>query len=213
MPTLFQTSLSTPFFFFLNHGEQFTLWRCTTSVLQFSFFMLFFRHAHAVLFVYFWLCWVSVAACGLSLVLESRGCSLVAACRLLTAVASLVAEHRLWGTQASVVSACRLRSCGLWTLEPRLGSCGTWAYLLQSIWDLLGPGIKPVSPALSGIFLSVVPPRKSPHHFSNNICSLCVSVLHFGYYCHISKPPLEKYYDSWRLSWWLALFSNKVFFN
>ena len=27
---------------------------------------------------YFWLCWVSVAACGLSLVAVSEGCSLVA---------------------------------------------------------------------------------------------------------------------------------------
>jgi len=40
---------------------------------------------------YFWLCWVSVAACGLSLVAVSEGCSPVAVRGLLVAVASLVA--------------------------------------------------------------------------------------------------------------------------
>ena len=46
------------------------------------------------LFIYFWLCWVFVAACGLSLVAASGGYS-VAVRGLLIAVASLVAEHRL----------------------------------------------------------------------------------------------------------------------
>ena len=36
------------------------------------------------------------------------GYSLVAACRLLMAVASLIAEHRLQGTQALVVAVLRL---------------------------------------------------------------------------------------------------------
>ena len=43
--------------------------------------------------IYFWLCWVFVAACGLSLVVANGSCSLVV-CVLLTAVASLGAEHR-----------------------------------------------------------------------------------------------------------------------
>ena len=47
------------------------------------------------LFVYFWSRWVFVAVCGLLLVAMSRGYSVVAACRLLIAVASLIAEHRL----------------------------------------------------------------------------------------------------------------------
>ena len=42
---------------------------------------------------------------GFSLVAASRGCSLVAMCRLLILVASLVSEHSLLGTQASVVAA------------------------------------------------------------------------------------------------------------
>ena len=47
------------------------------------------------LFVYFWLCWVFVAASGLSLVVERRGYSLVAVLRLLITVASLAAEQQL----------------------------------------------------------------------------------------------------------------------
>ena len=40
------------------------------------------------LFIYFWLCWVFVAMLGLSLVVESRGDSLVSVLGLLVAVAS-----------------------------------------------------------------------------------------------------------------------------
>ena len=43
--------------------------------------------------MYFWLHWVSVAVHGLSLVVTSRGSSLVAVCGLLITVVSLVAEH------------------------------------------------------------------------------------------------------------------------
>ena len=56
-------------------------------------FYLFFQIIY--LRVYFWLCWIIVAACGLSLVAASGGCSPVAAHRLLIAVASLAVEHRL----------------------------------------------------------------------------------------------------------------------
>ena len=47
------------------------------------------------LFIYLWLRWVFVAACGLSLVATSEGYSFVAVHRLLIAVASLVVEHGL----------------------------------------------------------------------------------------------------------------------
>ena len=46
------------------------------------------------LFRYFWLHWVFIAALGLSLLVASRGYSLVAARGLLIAVTSLVMEHR-----------------------------------------------------------------------------------------------------------------------
>ena len=47
------------------------------------------------LFIYFSLCWVFVAACGLSLVVVSGGYSLAAVYRLLIKVASFVVEHGL----------------------------------------------------------------------------------------------------------------------
>ena len=47
------------------------------------------------LFIYFWLCWVFLVACGLSLVAESGVCSPVVIQGLLVAVASLVTGHSL----------------------------------------------------------------------------------------------------------------------
>ena len=87
---------------------------------------------------------------GLSLVVVSRGSALVAVLGLLVAVASLDTEHRLLDlrARASVVAA------------RKLSSCGAWAQLLWGMWNLPGPGIKPMYPALAGEFLSTVPPGK-----------------------------------------------------
>ena len=90
--------------------------------------------------IYFWQYWVFVAACRLSLVAASRGCSLTVVRRLLTVVVSLVGEQRL-----SVLG---------------LSSCGAWAELPCSTW-IEGPGIEPGSPELAGAFLSTAPPGKS----------------------------------------------------
>ena len=53
------------------------------------------------------------------------------------------------GTQASVVAASRLRSCG------------AQAELLWSMWDLPRPGTEPVSPTLVGGLLTTGPVGKS----------------------------------------------------
>ena len=89
---------------------------------------------------------------GFSLVAASKGCSVVVLCGLLIEVSSLVAEH---GLQVDGLS-----SCSSWALEYRLSGCGTWAQLLLSMWDLPGPGIKPLSPALAGGFFTIEPPGK-----------------------------------------------------
>ena len=52
-------------------------------------------------------------------------------------------------------------SCGAWTLEHRLSTCVARAKLLYGMWDLPGPGLEPVSPALAGGFLTTAPPGKS----------------------------------------------------
>ena len=85
--------------------------------------------------------------CGLSLVVVRGGFSCCAA--------------RVLGAWASVVVARGLSSCGSRALERRLSSCGTRAQLLRGMWDLPGPGLEPVSPALAGGFLTIAPPGKS----------------------------------------------------
>ena len=73
------------------------------------------------------------------------------------------------GTRASVVVAHRLSSCGSQALERRLSSCGTQAQLLRGMWDLPGPGLDPVSPALAGWFSTTVPPGKPYFPYSLNL--------------------------------------------
>ena len=112
------------------------------------------------LFTCFWLCWVFIAARGLPLGAASGGYS-VAARWLLTAVTSFVSGHRPQSARAPLVAACGLGTCGLQALGRRLGSCGAWAYLLHGMWDLLGPGVEPVSSALAGGFPTTGPPGES----------------------------------------------------
>ena len=68
---------------------------------------------------------------------------------LLIVVASRVVEHRALVVWASVVVACGL------------SSRGSQAQLLYGMCDLPRPGLKPVSPALAGGFLTTAPPGKS----------------------------------------------------
>ena len=68
-----------------------------------------FVYIYIFFFSFFLLAVPGLRCCaGFSLVLESRGYSLAAVLRLLVAVASLVAEHGLWVTWASVVVVSRL---------------------------------------------------------------------------------------------------------
>ena len=67
--------------------------------------------------------------------------------------------------QVSVVVTHGLSSCGSRALERRLSSFGELDQLLCGMWDLPGPGLEPVSPALAGRFLTTVPPGKPPHPF------------------------------------------------
>ena len=60
-------------------------------------------------------------------------------------------------------------SCGVWTHSlglpgsraHGLSSCGVWTWSPCSMWNLPGSGIKPISPALAGGFLTTGPPGKS----------------------------------------------------
>ena len=54
------------------------------------------------------------------------------------------------------------RSCDCRALEHRLSSCArvVAGSVALSMWDLPGPGTKPVSPALAGRFFTTEPPGK-----------------------------------------------------
>ena len=105
------------------------------------------------LFIYFLLCWVFVDVHRLSLLAASRGYSSLQCVGFslwwLLLLRSMGSRHM------------GFISCGSCALERRLSSCGAWASLLCGMWDLPGPGLEPVSPALAGGFLTTVPPGKS----------------------------------------------------
>ena len=71
---------------------------------------------------------------------SKRGPLFIAARRPLTIAASLVVEHRLQML--------------------RLSNCDSRAQSLHGMWDLPGPGLEPVSPALAGRFSTTAPPGK-----------------------------------------------------
>ena len=56
-----------------------------------------------------------------------------------------------------------LSSCGPRALSRACGlrSCGPWAQLPHSMWDLPRPGTEPMSPELQDKLLTTVPPRES----------------------------------------------------
>ena len=103
--------------------------------------------------MYVQLRWVSAALGRLSLAAVIRGCS-----------SWRCAGFSLWwllllgsiGSRAHALSNCRS-----WALECRLNRCGARAKLLHGMWNLPGPGIKPVSPALAGRFLTTELPGRS----------------------------------------------------
>ena len=97
----------------------------------------------------FWLCWVSAAARGLSLAAVSMSCSLGAVHRLLIAVIPLSHSERS-------------RLMGFSSDDAR-------AKLPCVTWNLPGPGIKPVSTASAGGFLTTGSPGKPLNNFKRHI--------------------------------------------
>ena len=97
----------------------------------------------AFFFFFSWLLWVFIVAHRLSLVAASGEFSLAAVLGLVIEVASLAEEHTFQGSWASVVVVPGLQTTGSVTV--------VYGPLLpRSVWNLPGPGIKPVSPALAG---------------------------------------------------------------
>ena len=100
------------------------------------------------LFIYFWLCRVFVAACGLSLVAESGGYSSLRCAGL----------SMQWPLLLRSMGSMRAGSA---VTARRLSSCGVRAQPLRSMWDPPRPGLEPVSPALAGGLPTTAPPGRS----------------------------------------------------
>ena len=124
------------------------------SLYFFSFVCFFLIY----LFYLFLAAWVFVAACGLSLVAASRGYSLLWCMSF-----SLQWLLLLWNMGSRCTG---FSSCGSRALQHRFSSCDAWVLLLRGMWDLPGPGLEPVPPALAGRFLTTAPPGK-PFSFVN----------------------------------------------
>ena len=69
-----------------------------------------------------------------------------------------------------------------------LSSCGSRAQLLHGTWGLLGPGLKPVSPALAGGFLTTAPPGKPKNVY---MVSNDHGTLEGSYYLHFRVEEIE----------------------
>ena len=109
-PYLHQEDVIFSIFYFRNPSE------CKVVPITVFFFLIFI----------FWLHWVFVAVRGLSLVVESGGYSSLGWAGFSLRCFSCCGARAL-GTQASVVVAHRLSSCGLRAREHRLSSCGAQA--------------------------------------------------------------------------------------
>ena len=97
---------------------------------------------------------------------------------------------RALGAWTSVVAARGLSSWASQALELRLSSCGAQAQLFCGMWHLPGPGLKHVSPALAGGFLTTVPPAKSLILFINSCTEVlkklaCFKLDHFSFFSGI----------------------------
>ena len=86
----------------------------------------------------------------------------------------LIAVH---GFLIAVTYLCKAQAFGLMgfssnchfrALEHRLSSCGAWALLLGSMWNLPRPGMEPISSILAGRFLTTEPPGKPNINIFNN---------------------------------------------
>ena len=109
---------------------------------------------------FFWLCWVLVAAHGLSLVVVIGDYS-----SLQCVGFSLWWLLLLWnrGSRHVGFSSCGTRAQQLWPAGSRAWAQQLWHTGLVAPWhvDLPRPGIEPMSPALTGRFLTTAQPGKS----------------------------------------------------
>ena len=123
------------------------------SMSELDFQSFSFSSAFLKILIKFWLCRVFTAMCGVSLVGESGGYSLLQCTGFSVQRLLLLWSAGFRWSLASVVVVYRLQSTG--------PVAGWWAQLLHGMWDVHRPAVKPLFPALAGGFLSTVPLGKS----------------------------------------------------
>ena len=119
-------------------------------------FAYFLKNSILSQFIYFWLCWVFIAVCGLF-----SGCSkwgLLSSCSVQASPCSGFSLQSVGSRESG------LRSCSAWAQQSRLpgsrywlSSCGMRVWLLCGMQDLPRSGIEPESPALAGRFFTTEP--------------------------------------------------------
>ena len=115
------------------------------------------------LFIYLWLYWVSVAARGLSVVAASGGYSSLRCADFSLQCLLLL---RSMGSRHMGFSSRGMRAQQLWLMGSGAKAEQLWCTgsVAPCMWDLPGSGLEPVSPSLTGRFLTTVPPGKSDCH-------------------------------------------------
>ena len=104
----------------------------------------------------------------------------------------LLCEGFLWFWQAGPALCCSVQASvavahGLQSMVSVVG--GTWAQLLCGMWNLSGLGIKALSSALAGGFLSTAPPGKSHSCILNCLSSFAhLLALYFHLDTHALEP-------------------------
>ena len=126
-------------------GHQLTFFTFLSSNVLSCFY--FFKDQKPFFFVYFWLCWAFTAACGLSWLWEQ----------------GLLSSCGVGASHCSDFSCFRAQALGC----VGFSSCGAWAQVLYGTRDLPRPGIRHVSSALPGRFLTSGPPGKSYPTFND----------------------------------------------
>ena len=69
----------------------------------------------------------------------------------------------------------------------RLSNCDSRAQLLRGMWNIPGPGLEPVSPALVGGFLTTAPPGKPCRFFDDGHSDWCEVISHCSFDLHFSN--------------------------
>ena len=129
--------------------------KCLLSLFIFLFpVFIFFNN----LCVYFWLCWVFIAAWP-SLSLRQVGTTLQLQCMGF----SLQRLFLLWRTGSRMLRLQELQRVGSVAVTPGLQGTGCVVVAHKfscHMWALPGSGIEPMSPAVAGSFFTTEPPGK-----------------------------------------------------